>query len=82
LSIRGAATVTAVSIAMLGWLIIETQGGSVLGLAERLTSSIQITWPFVVALALRSSLRTPCQGLPGQQPEPITTGAPPRQREP
>jgi hypothetical protein len=53
LSIRGAATVTAVSIALLGWLVIETQGGSVLGLAERLTSSIQITWPFIVALALR-----------------------------
>jgi Protein of unknown function (DUF998) len=35
------------------WLVIETQGGSVLGLAERLTSSIQITWPFIVALALR-----------------------------
>jgi len=53
LSIRGAATVTAVSISLLGWLAIETQGGSVLGLAERLTSSIQITWPFIVALALR-----------------------------
>jgi uncharacterized protein DUF998 len=53
LSIRGAATVTAVSISLLGWLVIETQGGSVLGLAERLTSSIQITWPFMVALALR-----------------------------
>lgn len=81
LSIRGAATVTAVSIAMLGWLIIETQGGRVLGLAERLTSSIQITWPFVVALALRSSLRTPRRGLSGEQPEPITTGARSRQRE-
>jgi hypothetical protein len=42
-----------VSISLLGWLAIETQGGSVLGLAERLTSSIQITWPFIVALALR-----------------------------
>jgi Protein of unknown function (DUF998) len=53
LSIRGAACATTVSIALLGWLVIETQGGSVLGLAERLTSSIQITWPFIVALALR-----------------------------
>jgi hypothetical protein len=53
LSIRGAATVTAVSVSLLGWLVIETQGGSVLGLAERLTSSIQITWPFIVAVALR-----------------------------
>jgi hypothetical protein len=58
-SIRGAATVTAVSITLLGWLVIETQGGSVLGLAERLTSSIQITWPFIVALALRPHLGQP-----------------------
>ena len=57
LSIRGAATVTAVSIALLGWLIVETQGGSALGLAERLTSSVQITWPFIVALALRRAPR-------------------------
>lgn len=67
LSIRGAATVTAVSIALLGWLIVETQGGSVLGLAERLTSSVQITWPFIVALALR---RPPRPALPGAQSRP------------
>jgi hypothetical protein len=78
LSVHGAAIVTAVSVALLGWLIIETQGGSVLGLAERLTSSIQITWPFIVALALRSSLRTSRPALPGEQPQPITTGARPR----
>src|SRR5580693_4375549 len=65
LTIRGAAIVTAVSIALLAWLVIETQGGSVLGLAERLTSSIQITWPFIVALALR---RAPRPALPGAQP--------------
>jgi Protein of unknown function (DUF998) len=59
LSIRGAATVTAVSISLLGWLAIETQDGSVLGLAERLTSSIQITWPFIVALALRPHATSP-----------------------
>jgi Protein of unknown function (DUF998) len=81
LSIRGAATVTAVSIALLGWLVIQTQGGSVLGLAERLTSSIQITWPFIVALALRA-----CPAHPAGPVRPattaITTGARPRQREP
>jgi hypothetical protein len=60
LSIRAAAIVTAVSIALFGWLVIETQGGSVLGLAERLTSSIQITWPFIVALALRPHLSRRC----------------------
>jgi hypothetical protein len=72
LSIRGAATVTAVSIALLAWLVVETQGGSVLGLAERLTSSAQITWPFIVALALRHA---PRPVLPGAQPRPPTTGA-------
>jgi hypothetical protein len=82
LSVRGSATVTAVSVALLGWLIIQTQGGSVLGLAERLASSVQISWPFLVALALRSSLRTPCQGPSGEQPQPVTTEAQPWQREP
>jgi hypothetical protein len=67
LTIRGAAIVTAVSIALLAWLVIETQGGSVLGLAERLSSSIQITWPFVVALALRFRSRAPAPARPGEQ---------------
>jgi hypothetical protein len=81
LSSRGAATVTTVFIALLVWLIIETQGGSVLGLAERLTSSIQITWPFVVALALRPPPRTPWPDLPSEQPQPSTTAAAPGQRQ-
>jgi hypothetical membrane protein len=53
LSVRGAAAVTVVFVALLAWLVIETQGGTALGLAERLSSSVQITWPFVVALVLR-----------------------------
>ena len=53
LSIYGSAAVTAVFVALLGWLFIETRDGSVLGLAERLTSSIQTCWPFIVALTLR-----------------------------
>ena len=39
--------------ALLGWLLAETRDGSVLGLAERLTSSIQTCWPFIVALTRR-----------------------------
>ena len=72
----GATVVTAVFIALLGWLVAETQGGSVLGLAERLTSSVQVTWPFVVAVMLRRgravrparqpSGQPPCQ--PARQP--------------
>jgi hypothetical protein len=50
-----AAAATAVFVALLAWLIIETQGGSDLGLAERLSSSVQTSWPFIVAVVLRSS---------------------------
>jgi len=71
-----------VFIALLCWLVIQTQGGSVLGLAERLASSIQITWPFVVALALRRSLGRPPQGLSGKQPQPVAAGVRPGRREP
>jgi hypothetical protein len=40
-----------VLIALLAWLLLETQGGDELGLAERLTTAVQTSWPFVVALA-------------------------------
>jgi hypothetical membrane protein len=55
LSSYGCAVVTAVFIALLGWLVIETQGGSDLGLAERLFLSIETCWPFVVAITLRQT---------------------------
>ena len=55
LSSYGCAVVTAVFIALLGWLIIETQGGSDLGLAERLFLSTETCWPFVVVIALRQT---------------------------
>ena len=61
LSIRGAATVTAVFVALLSWVVVETQDGSVLGLAERVTSSAETTWPFIVALALRAHRPHPAQ---------------------
>jgi hypothetical protein len=53
LTVHGSAAVTAVFVALLGWLVIETRDGSVLGLAERLTSSVQTSWPFIVAVTLR-----------------------------
>lgn len=56
LTTYGSAAVTAVFAALLSWLVIQAQGGSVLGLAERLTSTVQTSWPFIVAAALR---RTP-----------------------
>jgi hypothetical membrane protein len=57
LGVRGSAAVTAVFVAQLGWLLAETRDGSVLGLAERLTSSIQTCWPFIIAVALRRTRR-------------------------
>jgi uncharacterized protein DUF998 len=53
LSSYGRAVVTAVFIVLLGWLVIETQGGSDLGLVERLFLSAETCWPFVVAVSLR-----------------------------
>ena len=57
LSVYGSAAVTAVFVALLGWLLAETRDGSVLGLAERLTSSIQTCWPLIVALTVRRTRR-------------------------
>src|SRR5712671_1171824 len=57
LSAYGSAAVTAVFVALLGWLFTETRDGSVLGLAERLTSSIQTCWPFITAVTLRRTRR-------------------------
>lgn len=57
LSVHGSAAATAVFVALLGWLLAETRDGSVLGLAERLTSSIETCWPFITAVALRRTWR-------------------------
>ena len=59
LSVYGSAAVTAVFVALLGWLLAETRDGSVLGLAERLTTSTQTSWPFITAVALRRTRRPP-----------------------
>ena len=53
LSSYGRVVVTAVSMGLLGWLVIETQGGSDLGLAERLFLSIETCWPVIFAVARR-----------------------------
>jgi Protein of unknown function (DUF998) len=52
LSSYSCALVTAVFIVLLGWLVVETQGGSDLGLVERLFLSTETCWPFIVAIAL------------------------------
>ncbi|HEY5358585.1 MAG TPA: DUF998 domain-containing protein [Streptosporangiaceae bacterium] len=86
-SVRATIPVTTVFVALLGWLIIETQGGAALGLAERLTSTIEISWPFIVALALRAaaaSAELPAgeRAEPGAlAAEPAASGTPRRSRE-
>jgi Protein of unknown function (DUF998) len=52
-SARGSLVATIVFVALLGWVVAETRGGTYLGLAERLASSIPTCWPFVVAIMLR-----------------------------
>lgn len=87
LSRSGAAAVTAVFAGLLCWLVVETQGGGVLGLAERLTSSVETTWPFIVALVLwRGRSRAPGPDLPSELPDAshgaeITMSAQSRPRE-
>lgn len=56
---RGSAIVTMLFVALLVWLVLEALGGNYVGLAERLVSSTQTAWPFVVALLLRRAARHP-----------------------
>jgi hypothetical membrane protein len=57
LNVRVCVAVTAVFAVLLCWVVIETQGGNDLGLAERVTSSVQGLWPLVVAVLLRRAWR-------------------------
>jgi hypothetical membrane protein len=57
-SIYGAAAMTAVFAGLSSWLLIAAQAGAGdLGLAERLTSAVQASFPLVVALVLRRAVR-------------------------
>lgn len=57
LSAGSSTIVTVMFVALLAWVVLETRGGSDLGLAERLDSGVQTCWPFVVALVLRHAAR-------------------------
>jgi hypothetical membrane protein len=76
LSSYGSAVVTAVFVTLLGWLFTETRDGSVLGLAERLTSSIQTCWPFIVAVALRRAGPRPAAPAQPEPPAPRARSSP------
>jgi ACR3 family arsenite efflux pump ArsB len=53
--VRVSATVTVVFSALLGWFVLEAWLGNAVGLAERVASSVEICWPFVVAVASHHS---------------------------
>jgi hypothetical protein len=72
LSGYGCAAVTAVFLVLLGWLVIQTQGGADLGLAERLTTSAETCWPFVVAVVLRRTTPAPRDTSTGSVREAVT----------
>jgi hypothetical protein len=54
LSVPVTAATTVAFLALLGWLLFEARTDGRVGLAERLDSSVQVVWPFVVAVALRA----------------------------
>jgi hypothetical membrane protein len=56
LGVSGSIAVTVVFTALLCWFLAEARDGDMVGLAERLTTSIEASWPAVVALALRRTI--------------------------
>ena len=64
LEARRMAWVTTVSLVLFGWLVFETMDGTTLGLAERLASGVQTSWPFVIAVALWYTDRRVSHGRP------------------
>ncbi len=66
LSVGGSVAVTVVFVALLAWFLAEAQGGSTLGLAERVTTSVEASWPIVVTVALRRSARRTRLDVPDQ----------------
>ena len=61
------------------WTVVETHHGSQLGLAERMNSGLEASWPFFVALALwRTQYRS--TELPGRREEVRIVAAHPNPR--
>jgi hypothetical protein len=57
-SARVSAVVSLGFLILLCWTVVETQGGGSLGLAERVSSAIQIGWPLAVAVSLQRTRRS------------------------
>jgi hypothetical membrane protein len=66
LSVTGSVAVTVAFVTLLAWFFAEAQGGSMLGLAERVTTSVEASWPIVVTVALRRSARRTRLDVPDQ----------------
>lgn len=58
--LRTSAVASVVSVVLFCWTAIEIRG-TALGLAERVSSSMQVAWPFVITLALRRASRAPAR---------------------
>ncbi|PZT94294.1 MAG: hypothetical protein DI630_25865 [Gordonia sp. (in: high G+C Gram-positive bacteria)] len=81
LTIRPAVATTASLIlwAVLGWTVLETGGGDLLGLAERVNFTAEMLWPLVVAIDLRrrgTQVRAGSSGLNGPRTTPTETFTP------
>jgi hypothetical membrane protein len=70
LSVYCSAAVTAVFIALGCWFLAEAQGGGMVGLAERLSVSVQTLWPCAVALTIRHTTRPHPRDQTAAHPEP------------
>jgi hypothetical membrane protein len=64
------------------WLLVETQGGSALGMVERLTSAAEGLWPLVIVLAIRQAARAAPTARPVTGEEPEESGLVPQPRLP
>jgi hypothetical membrane protein len=53
LTVRGSLITTVVFVALLAWLYVAGHGGGALGIAERIDTAIENSWPLVVVLAIR-----------------------------
>lgn len=57
LSVRGSVLVTAAFVGLLAWVFAAGHGGGALGVAERVDTAIENSWPLVIVLAIRRSSR-------------------------
>jgi hypothetical protein len=64
-SARVSATACVIFVLLAGWAFLETRTGDALGLAERVSSSTAICWPFVVAYCLRQAATRRSPGAAG-----------------